>query len=307
MLNIVPAEPRKERPMSHQPARRPRLSHYELGATSLFASQVDQRFSYCLYVPQDVDPDGSETYPLAVIVHGTLRSAQAYRDAFADFAETHRCVILAPLFPCGIIEPGDLNNYKWIKFHDIRFDHLLLGMVDEIAGKYPVDGSKFLLFGFSGGGQFVHRFFYLHPERLLGVSIGAPGKVTLLDTSRDWWPGVRDIEQQFGKPLNWDAMRQVAVQMVVGGADVEEWEINDPNSPMWVEGADVAGRNRVERLKTLKGSFEQAGIPVRFDVVPGVAHEGFRVLEPVKTFFGDVLTAAGLSRADGDGARGERG
>jgi poly(3-hydroxybutyrate) depolymerase len=87
---------------------------------------------------------------------------------------------LAPLFPSGIIDPSDEDNYKFIKYHDIRFDHVLLAMIDEVAIKYRVNKDRFLLHGFSGGGQFVHRFFYLHPKRLMGVSIGAPGRITYL-------------------------------------------------------------------------------------------------------------------------------
>ncbi len=37
----------------------------------VFASQFDQRFSYCLYVPEDYDEDGTETHELLVIIHGT--------------------------------------------------------------------------------------------------------------------------------------------------------------------------------------------------------------------------------------------
>lgn len=275
------------------PGHGKKLSYYQFGATSLYASQVDQRFSYCLYVPESYDEDGTETYPLAVIVHGTGRAAQAYRDAFADFAEAQQCVILAPLFPCGIIEPGELNSYKYIKFHDLRFDEILLGIVDEVSGIYRLESERFLLFGFPGGGHFTHRFFYLHPERILGASIGAPGVITLLHQDRDWWVGVRDLEAQFGKALKLEAMRRVPVQMVVGGDDTETWEITiQPESSRWMPGANDAGANRQDRMRSLKQSFERAGIQVRHDVVPGVAHDGMEVLAPVKEFFSDVLTEA---------------
>jgi hypothetical protein len=79
----------------------------------MFACQYDQRFSYCLYVPESYDEDGDATYPLAVIVHGTTRTAQEYRDRFVDFAERAQCVIMVPLFPCGINEPRELNKYKF--------------------------------------------------------------------------------------------------------------------------------------------------------------------------------------------------
>ncbi|MBA2450366.1 MAG: alpha/beta hydrolase [Chloroflexi bacterium] len=269
-----------------------RLSSYELGRTPFFAARCDQRFSYCLYVPDNYDPAGTATYPLAVIVHGTRRTAQRYRDKFAAFGRAHDCIVLAPLFPCGIIEPGELNNYKHIKFYDIRFDLLLLAMIDEVAERYRVHAERFLLHGFSGGGQFAHRFFYLHPARLMGVSIGAPGTVTLLDPDRDWWCGIRDIEQQFDRSLDYDRLREVPVQTVIGANDTETWQITiRRESRLWMEGANDAGRTRRERLEALATSFERAGLRVRHDVVPGVGHNGLKVLEPVKAFFAETLAS----------------
>jgi len=266
------------------------ISYYGFGRTSMYACQYDQRFSYCLYVPESYEEETETTYPLAVIVHGTNRPAQEYRDRFVDFGEREQCIILAPLFPCGIIEPAELNNYKYIKFHDIRFDHVLLAMVDEVAATYRLRSERFLLHGFSGGGHFAHRFFYLHPRRLMGVSIGAPGVVTLLDESQNWWAGVRDLPEQFGIGLDLPAMREVAVQMVIGDGDTETWEITiEPGDRRWMPGADDAGRTRLDRLQSLRASYERAGIRVRHDVVPGVGHNGYAMLDTVQAFFAETL------------------
>jgi hypothetical protein len=266
------------------------ISSYGFGRTAMFACQFDQRFSYCLYVPRSYEEDGNTTYPLAVIVHGSLRNATEYRDAFIDFAEREQCIILSPLFPCGIIEPGEVNNYKYIKYHDIRFDHVLLAMVEEAAATYRIEHDRFLLHGFSGGGHFAHRFYYLHPDRLLGVSVGAPGVVTLLNNDRDYWVGVRDFEEVFGTRLDLAAMRRVPVHLVIGGNDTETWEITIPRtSSRWMPGAEDAGVNRQDRMASLKASLEQHDIDVQQTTVPGVGHEGFKVLDPVKSFFSAAL------------------
>jgi hypothetical protein len=266
------------------------LAYYGLGGTPLFACQVDKRFSYCLYVPTSYPDMPDHIWPLAVIVHGTDRPAQKYRDAFADFAEEHKCIILSPLFPAGISAPWELNSYKFIKSGDIRFDHVLLAMVDEVASAYRIHSERFLIHGFSGGGHFSHRFLYLHPKRMLGVSIGAPGIVTLLDEDHDWWVGVRNLEAIFGVAPDFEAMRDVQVHMVVGGDDCDTWEITvTPESRLWMPGCDLAGANRQDRMRSLKKSFEDHGISVRHSVVPGLAHEGFKLLDPVKQFFADVI------------------
>lgn len=270
-----------------------RLSFYHYGATTLFASRFDERLSYCLYVPADYHDDVAEPYPLVVAVHATDRTAQGYRDAFAGFAAEHRAIVLAPLFPAGIDAPGDLEGYKLIRTDGLRYDLALLAMLDEVAGLYRVDVSRVLLHGFSGGGHFAHRFLYLHPERLLAVSIGAPGLVTLLDERRPWWTGVADLEERFGRPLDLDALRAVAVQTVIGADDVETWEITiPPGSPLWVEGANDAGATRLDRLDALAASLRARGLDVRQDVVPGVAHRGWPLVPVVQEFFAAVLDRA---------------
>jgi len=251
---------------------------------------MEQRLSYCCYIPTSYAEKSDTRYPLAVLVHGSLRDATGLRDQFIDFAEANQCVLLAPLFPCGIVERGDLHNYKRIAYQGIRYDLVLLDMVAEISEIYRLDADRFLMHGFSGGGQFAHRFFYLHPERLLGVSIGAPGLVTLPDPHKPWWVGLGGMEKQFGKAPNLDAMRKVAVEMVVGADDIETWDVTvKPGSANWMEGVNDTGETRVDRLRSLEKAFQDKGISARFDLVPGVEHAGGQVQEPVKAFFADLL------------------
>ena len=267
------------------------LSFYDFGRTTLYACASDQRFSYCAYVPESYDEDSTQRYPLMVSVHGTLRDVEEYREVFVQFAETHQVIVLAPLFPAGITRPAELSSYKLIRADELRYDHVLLSMVDEISARYRIEGYRFGLFGFSGGGHFTHRFFYLHPHRLSAISIGAPGVVTLLDFDHDFWVGVRDFEKHFGQKLDLESMRQVDVQMVIGGDDTDTWEIAiNPGDAWWMEGAQLAGENRQQRMFSLKSSFENVGISVRHDVVPGVVHDHRGVMDAARDFLGESFT-----------------
>ena len=264
------------------------LGFYEKGATPLFACQADQRFSYCLYVPKTYQAAGSQQLKLAVFVHGTGRNPFAYQEKAADFADEHHCLVLCPLFPCGIPDARGTENYKFVSFKGIRFDLLLLSMISEAAKIYRIDSERFCLFGFSGGAHFAHRFFYVHPERLSAVAIDAPGVVTLLDFDRDWWCGVRNFSSVFAKELNLDAMRRVAVQTLVGGEDTATWEIDvKPGWPFWMEGITASGKTRVERLASLRDSWQKEGIQVDHLIVPGVSHE--LLLAPALDFFAKNL------------------
>lgn len=262
-----------------------KVSYYDIGRTTVYASRMDQRFSYCAYAPEDYDPAGSEQFKLLVAVHGTGRDFMPYRDAFVKLADRERAIILAPLFPAGITGPKELSSYKVLRAGDLHYDAVLLSMVDEIYDRYRIDGDRFAMFGFSGGGHFTHRFFYLHPERLGAISIGAPGTVTLLDFDHDFWPGVRNFEQVFGKPIDLNEMRKVHVQMIVGDQDTETWEITiEPGHRLWMDGADLATGTRQDRMKKLKASFEKQGISVRHDVVPGAAHNWRLMVPQVEDF-----------------------
>ncbi len=268
------------------------LSFYDRGRTPLWACRQDPRFSWCAYVPESYQPGRSTDFRLLVAVHGTVRMASLYRDAFAAFAERHRLIVLAPLFPGGITSPGDLSSYKLLRAGTLHYDAILLSMVDEVGTKYGIDIRRFMLFGFSGGGHFAHRFFYLHPQRLAAVSIGAPGVVTLLDRERDFWVGVRNFESVFDKKLDIEAMRAIPVHMVIGAEDKETWEITiRPGNAWYMDGADLAGPDRLARLGALKASFEAAGIAVRHDLMAGAAHRMEPMVPAVEDFLAEALAA----------------
>lgn len=262
---------------------------YDLDRTTVFASRSDPRFSYCLYVPPDLG-ERDEAPELIVAMHGTGRAFIGYRDAFADFARWHNCVVLAPLFPVGVMGDGHRDGFKYMREGNIRYDRALLAIVDEIAERYRLSFDRFALLGYSGGGHFTHRFLLLQPQRLWAASIGAPGSVTLLDPTRDWWVGVRNFREIFGVDIDTDAMRQVPVQMIVGAADIETWEITHREGGRnWMAGANDAGATRPERLAALRDSFTAAGVSVRFDLVPNMAHDGVRAVPRVQDFLADEL------------------
>lgn len=262
---------------------------YDYGQTAIFASSVDPRLHMVLYVPPTA-ADGRKL-DLLVAVHGTGRtSAIDFRDGFAEFGLYNDCAILCPIFPVGVLGDGARSGYKFLQEADIRYDQVVIAMVEEMGQKYGQDWSKFAMFGFSGGGHFTHRFAILHPEKLWAASIGAPGSVTLLDTTRDWWVGIRDLEERFGKAFQQEELAKIPIHLVVGDADLETWEItHKPGGRYYMEGANDAGENRPARLEALANSFRSAGVIVTLDRVAGVSHDRIKVLGHVKSFLTKTL------------------
>ena len=270
---------------------------YERGPTTVFACRADTRFCYCLHVPASFYPATGD-HELIVAVHGSSRTMTEFRDSFAGFAETNRCIVLAPLFPVGVAGDDNGEGFKYLRENAIRYDLVLLSMIAEAGARLGTRLGRFYLFGFSGGAQFVNRFMLLHPGKLWGVSVAAPGSVTLLDEHRDYWVGTRDLAQQFsGSAPDIPKLRDIPVQVIVGGADTETWEINyTPDRTGYMDGINDSGTTRIERSATLHENLRSNGVPSRIDIVPGAGHDWHPLMPAVEAF---CLIALNRLRATG--------
>jgi pimeloyl-ACP methyl ester carboxylesterase len=276
------------------------ISPHRLGATTVIALQCDKRFSYCLYVPAACVAEAGRSVPVLALIHGSDRRPQQLRDEFAAFCEEHRCIALAPLFPAGIEAPDEFDGYKYLGGGDLRYDHVLLAMLDEVRAVYGADTGRFLLFGFSGGAHFAHRFLLLHPGRLRAVSVAAPGAVTLLDAERDWPAGIRGMDRLFGAQPDLPRIARVPVQLVVGGMDTDTSGIAvSTDHPAWIEGVNDQGVSRVQRLEALQVSLASAGVRAQHEVVTGGRHNLADVAPPAKRFLSGVLEACDQAEAAG--------
>ena len=264
---------------------------------AIFSLRADPRFCYSLYAPPNFR-EAPNDHALVVAIHGSSRDMEACKQGFVGFAQEHRCVVLAPLFPVGPLGDGNADGFKYLAEGDIRYDGVLLAMVAEVEEILARPFPTFMLFGFSGGGHFAHRFFYLHPERLSAVSVGAPGGVTRLDPARDWWLGTADVAARFGQTLDLAAIARVPAQLLVGAEDNEVF-VYPKDWPGYIDGMDELGPTRIERNETLRQNWETHGVNVRREVVSGAAHEMEKMLPSVQAFFAEVLagkTAAGAPR-----------
>ena len=253
------------------------------------ACAADRRFSYSLYVPSSWSEETASSHNFLVAMHGTGRAAESTRDLYIDLAEDKRLIILAPLFPTHVTDQNETHNYTWIRFGDIRYDHVLFSMLEEASQRYGVSAEKFSLTGFSAGGGFAHRMLYLHADRLLAVSIGASGFMTQLDSGKKWFVGIQDVEEIFGKPVEFECMKKVPVQVVVGGDDTHP-EINiSPGSALYMEGVNYGGSTRVERARSLHKQLIENGVNSQFDIVPGAVHASKEVALAVDSFFRKTL------------------
>lgn len=274
---------------------------FMVGKIPLTSSRADPRISYALYIPPHAynpDPQCDEAQlkthpsyalpriPLIVNVHGTGRAVNSRIEQLIPLADSTHCAVLAPLFPCGLDGGLDLDSYKLIAAKTFRSDEVLLSIIDEVAQRWPgIDTTKLHMLGFSGGGQFCHRFLYLHPDRLRSVSIGAPGRVTHLDPEQDWPVGIRNVSELFGTSVDIIEIAKVRIQFLIG--DQDNIVFGDPGFWEWlktVRGKSGQGSSlpamtcgRLETMTGLRDAWSRVGIESQLTIVPGAAHESDKV------------------------------
>ncbi|MFF1607583.1 alpha/beta hydrolase [Amycolatopsis sp. NPDC058278] len=248
------------------------------GRTPFFAAPTEPRCSFCAYVPRSWTPEARMS--VLVAVHGTGRNVGALREGLIPFADRHDLIVVAPLFPVGIDDPDDVDNYKTLDAHGIRFDLVLLEILEQVRVRWNARVDKVLLSGHSGGGQFAHRFLYLHPDRVSTVAVSAPGRVTPLDDTLAWPEGIGDTQRRFGITVDPVAVARVPVLLVVGAEDDGRADLAAMGDP---------GRSRPEELDRLAASLTGHGTTIRKVVVPGVGHSAAGTQPPIVDFFTGLL------------------
>jgi len=245
-------------------------------------SRLDGRFGYLAHVPRDA----SRPLQTLVVIHGSDFEHEAMCRYFAALAEEAGCLVLAPLFaPSGSVNP-DPDGFKFLRSRHAEYDRVLLDMVAGVSERFACARERFCLFGFSGGAQFAHRFLYVHPTRLHAVSIAAPGMVTLIDPGRPAWAGTQGLSALCGNDLVLPEVQRVNVQLLVGSEDAQP-HVGGAGQELY----NHAGRNRVERLRTLRTNYQHHGIPVSHHEVPGAAHELAPLAAAAVPFLHRQLTA----------------
>ena len=175
----------------------------------LWHCPTDPRFHYWVHLPDYYYDEEEHEYSLLVIIHGTGCAIEEYiKQRRNSPTISYGCA--CTYVPGGLIQRDDFNSYKLLSCDGIRYDLILLDMIEDMAKRYPgVHTDQFFMFGHSGGGQFVNRFLFAHPDRLKACSIGAPGRPTFLNPDEDYFWGIRDFKDYFGYDVDLEAVKKV--------------------------------------------------------------------------------------------------
>lgn len=222
---------------------------------------------YYLYIPKSA----AERAPLLVAVHGISRNARQQAQLLASMAERYGVIVLAPLF--GARQFPDYQRLGRLG-RGPRADLALDRIVGEVLNLTGADSRRLYLFGYSGGGQFAHRYAMAHPERVAGVVIGAAGWYTLPREQSAFPLGVSTCRELPNLRFDCRSFLQVPMTVIIGDRDIER----DAGLNKSQRIDRLQGRNRFERARTwveiMNRMARSHDLPEHFDfeILPGVDH-----------------------------------
>ena len=144
----------------------------------------DPRQQYFLYVPELVRPGAK----VMVVVHGISRNAREQVQHFSCLAKERGVFVVGPSFP-----RDRFPDYQRLGLHGRgeRSDLTVRKILAEVARLTGADVRRIYLFGYSGGGQFVHRYAMAYPQGVAAAAIGAAGWYTFPDFSARYPRGLK--------------------------------------------------------------------------------------------------------------------
>ena len=145
---------------------------------------LEPKQEYFLYVPRNVCIGA----PVFIAVHGVARMAKEHAQEFAPFAERYGVVLIAPLFPkeyfCDYQRLGRKGKGE-------RSDLSFQGIIKEVGLLTGANTDRLYMFGYSGGGQFVHRYAMAYPQNVARIVVAAAGWYTFPDSNVNYPRGIK--------------------------------------------------------------------------------------------------------------------
>jgi len=268
-------------------ARNP-VGRRRLDRVKVMTSRSEPLCPYLLYIPETVDP----SLPVLVTVHGISCNAEEHIDAFASYADRFGFIVVAPVFTRDAFAGYQRFGFSK-RSSSQRSDLALHAIMDDVAEQTGCDTDKFLLFGYSGGGQFAHRFAMAYPDRIISAALGAPGWYSFPSKSAPFPRGLQGTKATFGLELQPEKFLAVPMMVCVGENDTER----DPalNTSSRIDARQ--GKTRFERgerwVQAMRKRARNLGYDTAYEFcsLPQSGHafkqctEQGRMIEYVVTFF----------------------
>jgi pimeloyl-ACP methyl ester carboxylesterase len=226
-------------------------------------SSGEHALEYFAYCPASAAPEA----PLLVAVHGYSRNAAEQVERWAPLCDATGVVLAAPHF--------DAERFRTYQVLGAGADHALDALVAESRRNFSMLLGSVALAGFSGGGQFVHRYAMAHPKRVASAAVIASGWFTYPGRELEYPFGTRCARQQVGARMRAEAFLRVPMLVAVGEHD----DASDAENLRHSKRLDAQqGASRLERAtRWVKAMHDAAAAAncaprVRLALVPNAAH-----------------------------------
>jgi len=217
------------------------------------------------FVPRRID----RWAPILVSVHGISLNAREHCELFAPWGEERGIVVIAPLF-----EAERFPGFQRMAGRGANPGRQLERVVDDARRRLGLRERGFALFGFSGGGQFAHRYALQRPRRVRSLVIAAPGWYTFPDPSLPYPLGIGPSPRYRRAHCRLRSFLQIPIRVLVGELDVER----DPSLNQEPEIDRLQGLDRVQRsvrwVEAVREAARANGLPpcVTHSLLPGTGH-----------------------------------
>ena len=235
---------------------------------------------------------------ILMVMHGNSRTADEFCDIWRSWATQNDYVLLCPYYDLvnwpttGMYQMGNVfsgDDCDGTRNAEARWTFTIDLDIHQLARSgFGILDPRFDLWGFSGGGQHVHRFMLFKPNAPVRRAIAAAsGWYTAPDLNIDCPYGLDDPLLSFTQQnvVDWTNRDMI---IAVGTADT----VRDEDLRTTAR-ADAQGLNRYQRADYMRNkavAFNPATRWSRFDV-PGVAHDAKLVAQATRGLFLNVLDA----------------
>ncbi len=198
--------------MQSRDNNRAATGHLQNSRVCALASGGKAGLDYFVYLPQANRINGE----VMVTVHGIGRNAAEHAYRFAPLAEEMGFCLIAPHFTRS--RHHHFQSMARGSDGDLP-DESFLEVLDDFTARTGLPTDRVKLFGYSGGGQFSHRFTMVHPERIERLAIMAAGWFTMPDTTLPYPYGMGPSEAMEGRQFNPANILSVPTKVFVGSRD----------------------------------------------------------------------------------------
>lgn len=194
--------------------------------------------AYFVYIPKEMAAEKRVLYT----VHGISRNAKEHIQGFSAQAEKYGAIIIAPLFPKeSFPRYQQLGTSVNLERADMAFEQVLQD-AHEWLGIPP---APMRMFGFSGGGQFLHRYAMFYPKRVARMVLTAPGWYSFPDPERKYPYGIKSTRDWPNLKFALENFLQIPTLTMVGEED--DLRDNDLNKSREID--SFQGLDRIERAE----------------------------------------------------------